>query len=64
MDTLDELEIKLRDLQKRIRIVAGIDTLEYLYKGGRLTKTASLVGNVIGLKPIISVVAGKVVLLA
>ena len=40
VDTLDELEIKLRDLQKRIRIVAGIDTLEYLYKGGRLTKTS------------------------
>ncbi len=64
VDTLDELEIKLRDLQKRIRIVAGIDTLEYLYKGGRLTKTASLVGNVIGLKPIISVIDGKVVVLA
>lgn len=64
VDNLDELEIKLCNLQKRIRIIAGIDTLEYLYKGGRLTKTASLVGNVIGLKPLISVIDGKVVVLA
>ena len=60
---LDELVEELKNLQKKIRIVAGIDTLEYLYKGGRLTKTASIVANVIGLKPIISVIDGKVIVI-
>ncbi len=61
---IDELVEHLENLQKQIRILAGIDTLEYLHKGGRLSKTVSVLGNFIGLKPIISVVEGKVVLLA
>lgn len=61
---LEDLVRHLEALGNRIRILAGIDTLEYLYKGGRLSKTASLVGEFIGLKPIITVTDGRVTLLS
>lgn len=61
---LEDLVHHLEALGNRIRILAGIDTLEYLYKGGRLSKTASLVGEFIGLKPIITVTDGRVALLS
>lgn len=41
---------KLRD---RSCLVAGLDTLEYLYKGGRLSKAAAGIGTIANIKPII-----------
>lgn len=60
-ESLDVILQKLMSLRERIRIIAGIDTLEYLYRGGRLSKTSSVLGTIIGLKPIIGVTDGKVV---
>jgi len=53
---LSALEITdmLNDIKKRIRVVAGVDTLEYLYKGGRLNKATAAIGEFANLKPIIS----------
>lgn len=45
---------KLEDLKGRIRILAGLETLEYLYKGGRLSKTAATVGEMANLKPLVT----------
>lgn len=55
-----EIVSDLENLKSRIRIFAGVDTLEYLAKGGRITKTAATIGNLVSLKPIISVEEGKV----
>ena len=41
-------------LKKRIRVFAGLDTLEYLQKGGRLGKTSAAVGQIAGIKPIVT----------
>lgn len=49
-----EIVEKLEDLKGRIRILAGLETLEYLYKGGRLSKTAATVGEMANLKPLIT----------
>ena len=38
-----------------------LDTLEYLKKGGRISATTALAGSLLGIKPIVSVVEGKVV---
>ena len=35
--------------------IVTVDTLEYLYKGGRLSKTSAVLGGVLDLKPIIEV---------
>lgn len=42
-------------LKGRIRIIAAVDTLEFLYRGGRLSRGAAAIGTVAGLKPILTV---------
>lgn len=46
---------ELEALIPRIRLYAGLDTLEYLYKGGRLSKGQATLGNLVNLKPVITV---------
>lgn len=46
---------KLEECKERTRLFACIDTLEYLVRGGRLSKTAGAVGTALQLKPIVSV---------
>ncbi len=43
-----------RDTSKRVGIVVSFDTLEYLALGGRIGKAAYLLGNLIDIKPIIT----------
>lgn len=45
---------ELEDLKGRIRLFAGLDTLEYLAKGGRLSKSAAAIGELANIKPIIT----------
>lgn len=47
----------------RIKLIALVDTLEYLCKGGRLSKTAAIAGTLLSIKPVIAVEEGKVVVL-
>lgn len=49
-----EIVMNLEAIKSKIRIVAGVDTLEYLHKGGRLSKAAATVGELANLKPIIT----------
>ena len=46
---------ELENFKSRVVIYAALDTLEYLYKGGRLNKAAAAVGELANLKPIITV---------
>ena len=49
------------ELKGRLRVLAGVDTLEYLHKGGRLSKASATVGELTGIKPIVSLTQeGKV----
>ena len=50
-----EIVQRLNALRSRIRIFAGLDTLEYLQKGGRLSKTAAGLGTLAHIKPVITV---------
>lgn len=45
----------LTGLRDRIRLCAAVDTLEYLRRGGRLSKAAAAVGEIAGLKPVVTV---------
>lgn len=52
---------ELEDFKSRVVILAAVDTLEYLYKGGRLNKATAAVGELANLKPIITVTGeGKI----
>lgn len=58
-----EIATQLEDAKHRIRLLAVFDTLEYLKRGGRISKTAAWAGNVLSIKPVISIEKGEVVIL-
>ena len=49
-----EIVARMEALKPRIRVVAGVDTLEYLYKGGRLSKASATIGELANLKPMLT----------
>ena len=53
-ETMDYIEEKVQALIKRIRVIAIPETLEYLCRGGRLSRSAWAIGSVLQLKPLIS----------
>ena len=50
----------LEQEKKKIVVVALIDTLEYLKKGGRISKTVAFAGGILNIKPVLSVVDGEI----
>ena len=59
-----EIAAKLEDVKARIRIFAGVDTLEFLCRGGRVSHASAAIGELANIKPIINVNdEGKVVVL-
>ncbi len=55
-----EIAEELNRVKSRICILARVDTLEYLVRGGRLSKTAAFAGAVLNIKPVLSVEDGEV----
>lgn len=53
----------LNEKKKDICLLALLDTLEYLKKGGRISKTAALAGGLLSIKPVIAIQDGEVVVL-
>ena len=56
-DGLSAAEIveKLLEVRDRQVLYAGLQTLEYLQKGGRLSRTSAAVGTIANIKPIITI---------
>ena len=50
-----EIVETLEELKSRTKVIAAVDTLEYLCRGGRVSKAAATIGNLANLKPIITV---------
>ena len=50
----------LEQEKKNIRIIAMVDTLEYLKKGGRISKAVAFAGGLLNIKPVLSVVDGEI----
>jgi len=46
--------------KQKIVIVALVDTLEYLKKGGRVSKTVAFAGTLLNIKPVLSLVNGRI----
>ncbi len=49
-----------RRAMDRVHVVAVLDTLEYLQKGGRIGRARSMVGSLLSIKPIIHIHDGEV----
>ena len=61
-DGLNAKEIvnRLEEAKRKIVIVALVDTLEYLKKGGRISKAVAFAGGVLNIKPVLSVIDGEI----
>lgn len=46
---------------KNIEHIVYVDNIEYLYRGGRVSKTQAVVGGLLNIKPIIEMMDGKLV---
>lgn len=56
----EEIVAVLEEMKSHIKILAVVDTLEYLCKGGRVSRTTAAIGEMAKIKPMITVVEGEV----
>ncbi len=55
-----EIAETLEKEKENVLVVALIDTLEYLKKGGRISKTVAVVGGMLNIKPVVSIDQGEI----
>ncbi len=51
----DEVVDKIKELSKREHVYFVVDTLEFLYRGGRIGAAKALFGSILQMKPILTV---------
>jgi DegV family protein with EDD domain len=59
-ESADVIEARLNDLSKRCRLYFLVATLDYLAKGGRIGGASALVGNMLQIKPLLTLKNGRV----
>lgn len=52
----EEIERKKKD----VCVIAMLDTLEYLKKGGRISSTAAFAGGILNIKPVVNIEEGRI----
>ena len=55
-----DIAAKLNAEKKNLRLFATLDTLEYLVRGGRLSKVAGVAGGLLNIKPVITINGGSI----
>lgn len=58
--TAEKIALDLLAQREKVRVLALVDTLEYLKKGGRISSTVAFAGGLLNIKPVISVTDGEV----
>ena len=53
--SFDEIVEALPEIQSRVTVYYAVDTLKYLIKGGRIGKVSGTIGEILNIKPIISI---------
>lgn len=54
-----EIAAELDEKKKKIQLLAVLDTLKFLRKGGRISTVTAFAGEMLSIKPVISVVKGE-----
>ena len=57
-----EIARQLEREKTQVRVIALLDTLEYLHKGGRLSRCEAVLGGLLSIKPVVAVKDGAVAL--
>ena len=55
-----EIVAALEEKKTKLQIIAVVDTLKYLRKGGRISALTAFAGEMLSIKPVISVINGEV----
>ena len=55
-----EIVNELNEKKNKIQVLAVLDTLKYLRKGGRISSVAAIAGEMLSIKPVISIVKGEI----
>lgn len=58
-----EVAERVEGVVGRVRLLALLDTLEYLKRGGRIPKSVGTIGELLSIKPVVGVSDGEVVML-
>lgn len=58
--SLNEIKNTLEEEKKYVHIIALVDTLEYLKKGGRISKASAIAGSMLGIHPVLKAIDGKI----
>ena len=58
-----EIAEKLNEDKKKIRLMALLDTLEYLKKGGRISGAVAFAGGLLSIKPVVAIKDGGIELI-
>lgn len=58
--TAEEIARILTRERENVRLIALLDTLEYLQRGGRISKTAAFAGGLLNIKPVICIRDGAI----
>ena len=61
--TAEEIAGRLEEEEEKIHVVALLDTLEYLKRGGRISATVAFAGGLLSIKPVIAVKDGVIQML-
>ena len=61
---MDAVVARAAEVASKVKLMAAIDTLQYLYLGGRIGGAAALLGSVLQIKPILCVADGRAEVLA
>ncbi|MBR5903582.1 MAG: DegV family protein [Clostridia bacterium] len=58
-----EIVSALENQRERVRVIALLDTLEYVKRGGRISKTAAFAGALLNIKPVACIEDGEIKIL-
>ena len=58
--TAEEIAWKLMQKREKVLLIAMLDTLEYLKKGGRISATVAFAGGLLNIKPVICIDGGEI----
>jgi DegV family protein with EDD domain len=60
-ESLDEIVRTVRGMIPRIYVVFFVETLDYLERGGRLSKSQAILGTMLGIKPFLTIEEGDII---
>lgn len=59
----EDIAVELEHKRDKVRLIAMLDTLEYLKKGGRISATVAFAGGLLNIKPVVSIEDGEIKML-